>query len=791
MPDKKISELIDGGAVQPTDLLVIARGTENRKVSVDSLLSSVSGGATFIELTQGELINKINNNELIKGGYYCITDYQCVNHLTNDLDPGLVNVGPVEPLVVLAIGTDKVSKQAISLLYPDDVIEYDATAIQMDAKLKAQYSGGTNHEFVNISILNEQTFSLDKTPVNYQTDFYMSLQVGNPKTGFLVPFTEYSHNDYGTKFTISGNQLTFIDPNHAYLITGGTTVSITVISNFKILENVKGVINSRENLTNNVRLPYDFRSYRVRRYEFDLTSIDSEIGIDKLGWAPQITIGKDEHTFNTTGAYKDMLTINMNNYDVRNLIVDKIKYFPIYNFVIKGSCIGVKIENNFYNNTLFGDFENVTFGSNCMENIIVNDISCNKVGHWFKGNLIKSQIKDNHILNYCQYNEFGKLFERNTIGNKFNHNKLVNVFIDNQIKDDFNSNTITYSNKCFFGNRFTQNVIQATFNNQFGDDCSNNNLTCSQFHDNNIESNFKNNTIISNDFFYNWIKSNFMNNTINSPLFKENSIGYYFYNNVLSQNVYNNVFGDRFMSNSLLSGEITGSVFGTNCSNNQLSSNYNGNIVGNFFSDNVINNAFSANEIGNNFSQNQINGLFQLNKIDSGFNLNTIAGNFNYNNIKNGFGSNNCNGNFGGNQINNGFLGNTLGLFENNVIENNFNSNQITGTFTYNKIGQEFNSNQINANFKNNIVDTEFKENIFNIDANYNVFRCFFKQNTIGDSLVSIIQRAIFECDFQSIVIATGPLFDTEYTKHVEKRETSGHTIWYFDNLNVMQVVGV
>ncbi|MBN2683501.1 MAG: hypothetical protein JXR58_13485 [Bacteroidales bacterium] len=717
MPDKKISELIDGGAVQPTDLLVIARGADNKKVSIANLLSGVGGTTIYEEVSHAELLIKIDNNELIKGAFYCIMDYQCINFLTNDLDPALVNIGSPERLVVLAISSNTVSEFALSVDHPDDIITYDATKVEQINNLKANYFDGENDEIIKISVIDEQTFMLSKNPIDYQSGFYMSIQVGREGLPIYYEAIEFTHADFGTKFTVSGNQITIIEPIEAFLQTG-QFVKISVEAKFLLLDNLKGIVKNRENSTNNVRLPYDFRSYKVRRYKFDLSSIG--LGIDYYGWDKKITIGKDQATYIYSGGGElDLLTVNMEEFDIRNFHMENINCSPIYNNVFLTDINGLKISQNFLNNYL-KHCENVVFGSNCQENIFSGKIENNIFGKEMRGNIIIQDYLNNEVNDFCWYNTFINVFQNNKVEKEFRNNKMSDNCFNNIFGYKVSNNIFTKIEGNHFHSYFHDNEVGDLKGNIFGKDC-NNNIISGVFNENAVGNGFEGNLINCETFQGNKIGNGFKDNTIGYVSFENNVIDSYFYQNTINARFASSKVGSFFQNNKI-HGDLKNNTFGNFCINNTFIVGAGGseNIISNSFIDNTINGAFSNNTIASDFRENQLD-IFQQNYIKGGF-------------------------------IN----------------------------------------NEINAPFNNNEVGIGFSQNTINAVSYKNHFKESFSQNTVGTIGGDELQCAVFECEFRNITINSGPLFGLTYhTKHVERRETSGYTIWYFDNSNIMQVIGI
>jgi len=77
-----------------------------------------------IPVSYQDLVILIQNDNLVFGQSYIITDYQTVHIISNTED---INTGEIEPLLVTAVSTNKLASEAHSLLYPQDIIYYEVT----------------------------------------------------------------------------------------------------------------------------------------------------------------------------------------------------------------------------------------------------------------------------------------------------------------------------------------------------------------------------------------------------------------------------------------------------------------------------------------------------------------------------------------------------------------------------------------------------------------------------------------------------------------------------------------
>lgn len=104
-----------------------------------------------IKLTYSELMNRIINNQLVEGQLYLITDFRTVHYIQfsgGGLGSEDIHTGQIEPMIVQALGTNKVAAQIWSTVYPDDLItwkpifadrEWDAVLGQSTGVITSRY----------------------------------------------------------------------------------------------------------------------------------------------------------------------------------------------------------------------------------------------------------------------------------------------------------------------------------------------------------------------------------------------------------------------------------------------------------------------------------------------------------------------------------------------------------------------------------------------------------------------------------------------------------------------------
>ena len=92
--------------------------TNEHIISLESLIAG--GSSSYTEVTFDEIKNLVDNNQIVPGNWYLITD---VTH-RNKLYDGTIYEGNVVPILTHGITTNAVSEQCYDLDHPDEIIYY-------------------------------------------------------------------------------------------------------------------------------------------------------------------------------------------------------------------------------------------------------------------------------------------------------------------------------------------------------------------------------------------------------------------------------------------------------------------------------------------------------------------------------------------------------------------------------------------------------------------------------------------------------------------------------------------
>ena len=442
---------------------------------------SVSGGSTgYEDILYTDLYDKIINKQLTPNGKYRLLDYKSVNFLNGftladsnptatdpNFNPRQIHTGSNEVLLLEAISDYQLNPNCISENYPQDNIEFQAYTNKIGVSI--QIANG--QPLPDSTIVSGFDLQWDGTnvyfnmPANYPALFghyfrlYAEFNNGNdllnttyqPLTPIIseaqivLPsnvFTTISVNSIGVKVIL--NDLIEQD----YLNYDSNTLYVSTIYE---IGDAYGCITRRNDTQLNINVPFDFRARTYRRFEVNLSSLNSNLGTNFYGQ------GDNFLNKGTTGNFKDYLSIP-NDKGVWDIYWNGIGSYDGYSYsscdnnVFNGSFFNCQISNmNVFDNTFIGGFyENVVNNSffkntmkQCGRNKFFGYIIENLTGDGFLNN----QIYDSFQGNNCNY-----AFQYNRINLNFNYNItdancFVNIFNDSV-------------QECKLGQFFRYNTIQ-------------------------------------------------------------------------------------------------------------------------------------------------------------------------------------------------------------------------------------------------------------------------------------------------------------------------------------------
>jgi|694.fasta_scaffold06481_11 hypothetical protein len=360
------------------------------------------GGMAFTSLTYAALQTLIGTSALVQGNYYLINDYQTI-YDQPDYDAAgspkpvvTTNTGSVEPLIVQASSVNQINENAISTLFPLDIIQYDVTFTETEvmlqpAKGRITLRIDTNNNRTNYdhravvfkryetspssgiyTVVNDNgNASLDTIPTfgadcysNKIGNFYTTLDLNN--TGFIL-----SNNIFGDNCSDNTTGADFYN----------NTIGSIVYQN-KFGDLCHNNVIEGDAYNNNVNNNFSLNTIGSQFYNNSIFNGFRQNVIGSQFQGNEILSGFRENT-TSAGFAKNRI-----GYDFRN--------------------VGITIGTNFLDNQIGNNFSsNVAIGDNFQNNSIGDNFQTNTIGDDFKSNNICDNFTSNsNILNNFKFNIF-------------------------------------------------------------------------------------------------------------------------------------------------------------------------------------------------------------------------------------------------------------------------------------------------------------------------------------------------------------------------------------------------
>lgn len=479
--------------------------------TINGLIEAEISSLNIITTNYESFYNSIINSELKQGFYYRITDYKSVNFLNGfniannnpvssnpNFVPRQIHTGNEEVIVVQAINEKTISPIAYSETYPQDIIQYSPLANKIGLSLNV--TNGFNLPNGNLitgfdlqwdAINNEVYFEMPNGyPLLYGQRLYLTCLFFNGIDNLineevfdvLVPGINVASKDYAPIFNpipaqssssrirIDSNQqkVVLIDLDYNYFLD---YVSNTLfVQNVYEIGNAYGHIQQRYDTINNIKLPCDFRGYRYRRFEVDLSPVNPYISIGYWGQ------GDDYYACGTTGNFKDfpifqvasniafesinatprnssfdnvVVTKFFNNVNIKSLLQDSTFVdFISTNFYWGGGLTINQISGNDINGIFQDSIINVLDNNSLKEGLQIycNDFSRN-ISQLYVQGINARNVRDNNLKNfYGNTLSISKDFESNIILQECNSNTFPNNVIANRINYPFSNNIFNTNN---------------------------------------------------------------------------------------------------------------------------------------------------------------------------------------------------------------------------------------------------------------------------------------------------------------------------------------------------------
>lgn len=411
------------------DKLTAGSGIALTQASGSAIISVAGVPREVLSATYAGLVQLRNNNRLVPGQWYRITDYVTTTKATDTQSAG----HPFD-IIVAALDTNKLSETAFAIQSVRDTDGYFSnsklTAWQLwycldNDTSRFDWTDATNGKGVIYRMIDEYDNDCPYDFKNIQFKRYKVTDVsgidGKLKTSLIDAFKNSYISTRSSNYTIGNSGLSFVVDS----------------TDFKFL--------------------YTFSAYDQGAFLDD--SLIPFCRKNKMG------------TYYNSNASSRAQSLNNNVFcDRDGQDVD--------------SFFGNTFKENCHNNTCWGySFYSNTFGNYCYGNTFGNSCYSNTFGNWCNYNIFANNCDYNIFGNNCSSNTFGNSCYSNIFGNSCDYNTFSfsfqeNIFGNNCDYNIFGNNCFnnTFGNQCKYINFASSGSNRANRynyyrNNHFGDGC--------------------------------------------------------------------------------------------------------------------------------------------------------------------------------------------------------------------------------------------------------------------------------------------------------------------------------
>lgn len=470
------------------------------------------GKEKVISATYGELQKLVNDQSLIPGQKYLLSDYRTVYQqpITD-----IIKTSAPEQLLLTALDTAHFSPECNSLNYPQDIVTYD----------------------FNMNICEDNT-----TPRNGFITWRKSTNINGNYAEISMP------QDWRTMLWARYK----IDPDY-YLIDSTKTLFKVWTSGARVSENELYKSGNRIYISIKNGMPDNSTDAGY----FSIVIIDINIGICCQNINIAQVDSKKLYLIKSNN-YLEYKSVEPNSYRIS--FSSSPESLQLHNNVISGVCSNSTFGCNCYNNTLLAGASYNVFGSYCRDNILMQNCTLNRFEAYDSNNVLMMDSRYNSFGTQSSYNMIHYNASFNSFGNGCSWNTLLFACADNTFGIDCSYNSLgAISTINRFGNYIKDNSIKRSFycnfalnnfqKNNIGENASYN-IFGTAFAGNTIGNNCCDNTFGS-EFVSNAIDVNFMTNTIGN-LCRSNTFGSNFRNTdvkkLMSKNISNINFNKDYVS---------------------------------------------------------------------------------------------------------------------------------------------------------------------------------------------------------------------------------------------------
>lgn len=390
------------------------------KINVGDVIYDIRDKSRFIEITYDELVSLRDNNELIAGSFYRITDY-----ITTTSEADTKSAEHPFDIIVVALNENTLSEEAYAIQSERDVDGYFSNCNLAAWKIK---------------------YCLD----NDTSKFRWASNIDHGK-GVIY----YMKDEYGNECPYDFKNIMYYHDENWYY-TFGETMDDIVLGN-----------------------PYDVVDNIIKEYMFQ----DRILGLNHIilkrycrnntfeSGCSNISLGR-ACNYNTFGMFCSDISFNISCSS--NVLGSHCK-----NIIFDNACKFNKFGNGCESNTLKEDCSHNIFGHMCKNNTLNGQCNYNKFGGSCSyntldansiQNIFSSDCWNNQIAINCQGNTFGVQCNYNILGSNSSYNTFGNKCLSNKFMADVNGTVGAYHRFNIFGDNVQNctliNETSASINNQ-------------------------------------------------------------------------------------------------------------------------------------------------------------------------------------------------------------------------------------------------------------------------------------------------------------------------------------
>lgn len=379
-----------------------------------------TGGGGVTEVTYTELVALIGSNGLTAGGQYLITDFQTVHYIidansTQYLDT--IITGETEGLIVTAITTNLVSKEAKSILYPQDTIYYDWNPVNWLKDVSFATGGVIVDGFKGVIHFRHDTFLDNSFPYDFRN---CKFRRWKHNTTVWSNATTYAKNAF---VVYNGSIYRALKGANTNNTPAGTSAWWVQVIDLFVTEYVLAAPSSWLNIPSNDADFIDLKTFvesgTTGTYDFSVRNVHFSPFPDNT----------DVDQSNSSILLNNVFFLGDNSaYNAYAIRIDGYGHSNTF----LNAVFEIEAAHGFRQN-IVGSMSSSQIGADYNQNINYYTFNDNTIASSFAGNYVGDSFTQNRVEDACFQNTFGKGMVSNVIGAGFYGNTVGHGFKSNNV----------------------------------------------------------------------------------------------------------------------------------------------------------------------------------------------------------------------------------------------------------------------------------------------------------------------------------------------------------------------